>query len=277
MDQPSGFVDPKHPNYVCKLRKTIYGLKQAPRAWFDKFSTFLLEYGFICNIADPSMFVYYHNGQTLVLLLYVDDIILIGSNPSLFKHLIEALSSQFSMKDLGSLHYFLGIQVISHPEGMFLSQTKYAENILYQAGMSSCNFMATPLPLQIPPMANGSDLFPEPSYFRSLAGKLQYLTITRPDLQFAVNLVCQRMHAPTETDFAMLKRVLRYLRGTTPLGLHLSKCNSLPVLAFSDSDFAGCKETRRSTTGFCTYLGSNLVSWSVKRQPTVSRSSTEAE
>lgn len=165
MTQPSGFVDLNYSGHVCKLRKAIYGLKQAPRAWFDKFSTFLLEYGFICSTADPSMFVYYHNGQTLVLLLYVDDIILTGSDPGLFKHLIGALSSQFAMKDLGSLHYFLGIQVMSHSTSMFLSQIKYAEDILYQAGMSSCNPMAIPLPLQIPSMANGSDLFPEPSYF----------------------------------------------------------------------------------------------------------------
>lgn len=108
MAQPAGFKDPEHPDYVCKLDKAIYGLKQTPKAWFDKFSTFLLEYRFTCSKADPSLFVYQQNGNTLVLLLYVDDIIL--------------TCSKFSMKDLGSLHYFLGIQVETNSTGMFLSQ-----------------------------------------------------------------------------------------------------------------------------------------------------------
>lgn len=120
-------------------------------------------------------------------------------------------------------------------------------------------------------------LYSNPTYFQSLAGKLQYLTITRPDLQFAVNFICQRMHSPTESDFHLLKRVLRYLRGTSTMGLHLYKNNPLTIVAYSDSDWAGCKDTRRSTGGFCAMLGSNIISWSAKRQPTVSRSSTEAE
>lgn len=278
MTQPAGFVDPTRPNHVCKLDKAIYGLKQAPRAWFDKFSTFLLEYGFSCSKADPSLFMYHHDGMTMVLLLYVDDIILTGSDKDLFSHLIEALSTKFAMKDLGNLHYFLGIQVEATESGMFLHQNKYAEDILYQAGMAECNPMHTPLPLQLFSDApSATELFPEPTYFRSLAGKLQYLTLTRPDLQFAVNFVCQRMHAPTVSDFNLLKRILRYLRGTTAYGVNINKNSTLVVSAFSDADWAGCKDTRRSTTGFCTYLGSNAVSWSAKRQSTVSRSSTEAE
>lgn len=142
-----------------------------------------------------------------MLLLYVDDIILTGSDQNLFKHLIEALSSMFSIKDLGSLHYFFGIQVETHSGGMFLSLEKYAEDILYQAGMSSCNAMPTSLPLHFDKTPNGSELFSEPTYFRSLVVKLQYLTLTR---QFAVNFVCQRMHAPTVSDFALLKRILRW-------------------------------------------------------------------
>lgn len=180
------------------------------------------------------------------------------------------------MKDLGPLHYFLGIQVDSTEDGLFLSQGKYAEDILYQAGMSDCNPMPTPLPLQLFTDAK-PELFPEPSYFRSLAGKLQYLTLTRPDIQFAVNFVCQRMHEPTQSDFTLLKRLLRYIRGTSSFGIHISKSVLLDVSAFSDSDWVGCKETRRLTTGFCTYLGDNLVSWSAKKQTTVSRSSTEAK
>jgi hypothetical protein len=113
--------------------------------------------------------------------------------------------------------------------------------------------------------------------FRSIVGGLQYLTLTRPDLAFAVNKVCQYMHAPTTTHIAAVKRILRYVRGTTDLGLRIVKSPSLLVSGFSDADWAGCLDDRRSTGGFAVFLGSNLVSWSARKQPTVSRSSTEAE
>lgn len=275
MFQPGGFVDPERPNHVCKLTKALYGLKQAPRAWFDTFSNFLIDFGFMCSKSDPSLFTYHKQGQTLVLLLYVDDILLMGNDDALLQRLMETLNSSFSMKDLGEPHYFLGIEIKSHSEGLFMHQKAYAEDILHQAAMSDCNPMPTPLPQRIEHLNN--DPFPEPTYFRSLAGKLQYLTITRPDIQYAVNYVCQRMHLPTISDFGLLKRILRYIKGTLELGLHLCKDSCLTLSAFCDSDWAGCSETRRSTTGFCTLLGPNLISWSAKRQPTVSRSSTEAE
>lgn len=181
------------------------------------------------------------------------------------------------MKDLGNLHYFLGIQAQHIASGLFLSQTKYTKEILHHANMSECNPVHTPLPLRLDQVYEDKRLFSDPTYFCSLAEKLQYLTITRPDIQFAVNFICQRMHSPTEADFHLLKRILWYLRGASAMGIHLYHNCNLDVLAYSDSDWAGCRDTRRSTGGFCVLLGSNIVSWSSKRQPTVSRSSTEAE
>lgn len=154
------------------------------------------------------------------------------------------------MKDLGNIHYFLGIQDESHESGLFFYQAKYAEEIPHVAGMELRNPMPTLLPLQLDSVLNGDQLFSEPNYFRSLAGKLQYLTLTRPDIQFAVNYVCQRMHAPIVGDFIHLKCVLRYIRGTTKLGLNIHKNNDLSLLAFSDSDWVGCLDTRRSKTCF---------------------------
>ncbi|AAD21687.1 Strong similarity to gi/3600044 T12H20.12 protease homolog from Arabidopsis thaliana BAC gb/AF080119 and is a member of the reverse transcriptase family PF/00078 [Arabidopsis thaliana] len=275
MYQPSGFIDPQKPTHVCRLTKAIYGLKQAPRAWFDTFSNFLLDYGFVCSKSDPSLFVCHQDGKILYLLLYVDDILLTGSDQSLLEDLLQALKNRFSMKDLGPPRYFLGIQIEDYANGLFLHQTAYATDILQQAGMSDCNPMPTPLPQQLDNL--NSELFAEPTYFRSLAGKLQYLTITRPDIQFAVNFICQRMHSPTTSDFGLLKRILRYIKGTIGMGLPIKRNSTLTLSAYSDSDHAGCKNTRRSTTGFCILLGSNLISWSAKRQPTVSNSSTEAE
>ncbi|CAB78644.1 retrotransposon like protein [Arabidopsis thaliana] len=155
--------------------------------------------------------------------------------------------------------------------------------------MDECSPMPTPLPLQLHKVPHQEELFANPTYFRSLAGKLQYLTLTRPDLQFSVNFVCQKMHQPTVSDYNLLKRILRYVKGTLSMGIHFSKHSdfqlrvytekdpAFSLRAYSDSDWGGCKDTRRSTGGYCTFLGTNLISWSSKKQPTVSRSSTEAE
>lgn len=184
----------------------------APRALFDKFSLFLLNFGFICSVKDPSLFIYRHNKVIIYLLLYVDDMILTGNDPIMVERLLASLSKEFRMKDMGSLSYFLGIQVKHTSTGLFLNQELYATDLLENAGMLDCAPMPTPLPLQLDRVPHQDEMFSDPTYFRSLAGKLQYLTLTRPDLQFVVNLVCQRMHKPTMADFHILKRVLRYIK-----------------------------------------------------------------
>ena len=147
MFQPAGFINPNKPSHVCCLSKALYGLKQAPRAWFDTFSNFLLEFGFECSKSDPSLFTYPHKEKTLLLLLYVDDILLTGNSEHLIQDLLKALNTRFSMKHLGKPKYFLGIQIEETEEGLFLHQEGYAKDILHQAGMSDCNPMPTPLPI----------------------------------------------------------------------------------------------------------------------------------
>lgn len=120
--KPPGFEDTSKPHYLCKLKKAIYGLKHAPRAWFDKFSSFLLEFGFKCTTRDPSLFVYLNGKYTMYLLLYVDDMLLTGSNDQLVQLLLQCLNKDFRMKDMGDLRYFLGIQVQFHDNGVFLCQ-----------------------------------------------------------------------------------------------------------------------------------------------------------
>ncbi|XXG48874.1 hypothetical protein AAC387_Pa02g3202 [Persea americana] len=127
------------------------------------------------------------------------------------------------------------------------------------------------------PPSDGDDLFDNPQFYRSIVGGLQYLTFTRPDISFSVNYVCQFMHQPTKFHFQLVKRILRYIHGTIDHGIRLLSTCPMELYAFSDADWAGCPLTRRSTTGFCTYLGRNCISWSAKKQPTVARSSTEAE
>ena len=277
MKQPAGFVKKALPNHVCLLHKSLYGLKQSPRAWFDKFSNFLLSFGFVCSFSDPSLFVCVKNSDVIMLLLNVDDMVITGDSSKLLSNLLNELNKQFKMKDLGKLNYFLGIQAQFHQKGLFLSEPKYAEDLLFTAGMKDCAPVATPLPIQPDNAPHQSQLFDNPTYFRSLAGKLQYLTLTRPDIQFSVNYVCQKMHAPTLSDFHLLKRILRYIKGTTTMGISFNKNTDCKLRAYSDSDHAGCHASRRSTGGFCTFLGNNLISWSSRKQPTVAKSSTEAE
>lgn len=179
VEQPPDFVNTSQPGLVCKLHKSLYGLKQAPRDWFNKFTSFLLEFGFRCSPADPSLFTYHREGQTLIILLYVDNVLLTGSSQTLMNALISELSSQFSMKDMGEIHYFLGIHAQYHDQGLFLNQYGYAAEILREAGMADANPMPTPLPYRLYDIYKDSTLFEEPIYFRGIAGKLQYLTLTQ--------------------------------------------------------------------------------------------------
>ncbi|XP_013721367.1 uncharacterized mitochondrial protein AtMg00810-like [Brassica napus] len=277
MIQPPCFEDPDKPDYVCKLKKASYGLKQAPRAWFDKFSLFLIDFGFVCSFPDPSLFVYHRGSLVIYLLLYLDDMIVTGNNEVLIQSLLKSLNTQFRMKDMGEVHYFLGIQIHRVQDGLFMNQEKYTQDLLITAGMADCAPMPTPLPLKLDNVSGQDALFSDPSYFRTLAGELQYLTITRPDLQFSVNYIFQRMHMPSQEDFSLLKCILRYVKGTYNMGISMTAGTDSTLLSYSDSDWAGCKATRRSTGGLCTLLGSNVISWSTKRHDTVSKSSTETE
>jgi hypothetical protein len=210
------------------------------------------------------------------LLLYVDDIVLTGSSPRLLQHVVDSLCAEFAVKDMGELHFFLGIDVKHTANGFFLSQERYAEDILERAGMSSCKPVPTPVDSKGKVPTDGAKIDDAATY-RSLAGALMYLTVTCLDLAFAVQQACLHMPDLRAPHMSMLKHILRYVRGTTSHGLHLRASAELDVTAYSDADWAGCPGTRRSTSGFCVFLGASLVSWSSKRQPTVSRSSTEAE
>ncbi|PKU84004.1 Retrovirus-related Pol polyprotein from transposon TNT 1-94 [Dendrobium catenatum] len=276
MKQPQGFVDSNYPDHVCLLKKAIYGLKQAPRQWFATFTTFLTDFGFRISTADPSLLLFSKAATQLYILVYVDDILLTGNDTSVIHSLLEALHTRFHMRNLGNVSNFLGIQVTPISSGLHLSQTQYAENLLIRAGMKECKPVQTPLPTKLPQLTENADLFAQPELYRQLVGSLQYLTITRPDMSFAVNFLCQHMHKPHVFHFQLLKRVLRYLRGTLQLGLPILS-SPLELQAYSDSDWASDTTTRRSITGYCAYLGNNLVSWCVKKQATVARSSTEAE
>lgn len=277
MCQPQGFEDPVHPHFVCELLKSLYGLKQAPRAWNAKFTGYLPALGFKSSHSDPSLFVKHVDSEIVILLLYVDDIILIGSNEQLVQTLVDDLSSVFEMKDMGKLTYFLGLQITYSDSGdIFVSREKYAKDLLQKSGMTSCRACPTPCKPHTQVLKEEGEVLSDPTMFRSIVGALQYLTFTRPDIAYALNTACQYMTAPTDVHFHLIKRILRYVQGTLKHGISFTS-GPWHLTAYSNADWAGDISTRRSTTGFVVFLGHNPVSWQSKKHSSVSRSSTEAE
>ncbi|KAK2354410.1 putative mitochondrial protein [Trifolium repens] len=280
MSQPPGF-DTTDSTLVCKLHKALYGLKQAPRQWFERLQGALLQLGFLSSKCDPSLFTYSSKGNTIYLLVYVDDIIITSNNSSLLQSFIEKLNQAFSLKHLGSLDYFLGIEVNKLPNGsLLLSQSKYIRDLLNKTNMLDSAPVSTPMQSTCKLHKDGSPALSDPFMYRSVVGALQYATLTRPEISFAVNKVCQFMSHPLEAHWVAVKRILRYLKGTLHHGLCLSSAlaSSAPSLkVFCDADWASDPDDRRSTSGAALYFGPNLVSWWSRKQPVVARSSTEAE
>jgi histone deacetylase 1/2 len=238
-----------------------------------------LQLGFKASKADTSLFYFHQEGITIYLLVYVDDIILVSSCDLATEKLLHQLRDDFALKDLGPLHYFLGIEVSTTPDRLLLTQSKYAATLIRKAGLVNCKAVPTPLTVSDKLcLAAGDPLdAPAATRYRSIVGGLQYLTLTRPDIAFPVNKVCQYLHCPTSVHLAAAKRILRYISGTLDYGLRFVRSPSRVISAFSDADWAGDSDDRRSTGGFAVFFGANLVSWHAKKQPTVSRSSTEAE
>ncbi|XP_013639456.1 PREDICTED: uncharacterized mitochondrial protein AtMg00810-like [Brassica oleracea var. oleracea] len=176
------------------------------------------------------------------------------------------------MSDCGVISSFLGISAQFNEKGLFLNQTRYAQEIIEKAGMQECKPCATPVDLKSKLAEETGDKVKNPTEYRSLAGALQYLTFTRPNISYAVQQVCLFMHDPRQRHLTALRRIIHYIQGTKTQGLQLLKKQKTIMTVYSDADWGGCPSTRHSTSGFCVFLGDNMVSWSAKRQPTVSRS-----
>jgi len=277
MSQPPGFSHPTLPHRVCKLHKSLYGLKQAPRAWFSHLSTKLCELGFLSSKANSSLFILQNTSLTMFVLVYVDDIIITASVPEAIPDLLQQLRTSFAVKDLGKLNFFLGVEVTTLKSGLLLSQRRYILDLLKRTNMIEAKPLSSPMASSSSLSAFAGDPMEDPLLYHSTVGSLQYLSLTRPDLAFAVNHVCQFMHKPSKLHWQAVKRILRYLKHTLSHGLLLTRSNVSNLEVFSDADWVGCPDDRKSTGGYCVFLGSNLISWSSKKHPTVSRSSTEAE
>lgn len=277
MDLPLGYqynvVASQGERLVCLLHKSIYSLKQALCQWFDKFSDALLLLGFKQTKSDYSLFIQGSGASFVALLVYVDDIIVTSASSSLIDSLKVHLNNVFKLKDLGPL----GLELTRSSTRIFLSQRHYALQLIEDTG-----FLATkPCPLPMDPniklSASDGKLLDDPSVYRRLIGRLLYLTISRPDITFTVHKLSQFMAAPHTTHLAAVHSLIRYLKGCPGQEILLNPTKSFQLRAFADADWGSCFDSRKSTTGFCIFLGDSLVSWKAKKQSTIFRSSTEAE
>ena len=223
------------------------------------------------------MFVHFGKSSTLIVLIYVDDILITGSSSGLIQHLIQKLQSIFAMCDLGKLSYFLGIEVTYDADSMHLNQGKYVLDLLHRTSMFDNKAAPTPSTVGQSLSKFDGDVMEDVTMYISVVGALQYVTLTRPDIAFAVNKACQFMQQPTLAHWLPVKRMLRYLKGTVHDGLLLQPSKYFTTQAYTDADWGAQSDDRRSSSGYLVYLGNNLVSWSASKQKVVSHSSAESE
>eukprot|EP00257_Ricinus_communis_P018540 XP_015577285.1 uncharacterized protein LOC107261582 [Ricinus communis] len=273
MRPPLGY--PTASNMVYKLRKALYGLKQAPRAWFSKLKGVLLAAGYQQNHNDSSLFIHSSLKGKLFIIIYVDDILITGGDSSQCQHLKTLLQQSFQTKDLGPAAYFLGIEIFRSSTGYFLSQRKYTKDLISLASLTDEKVMDTPLELNVKYSRTDGEPLSDPALYCNIVGSLVYLTVTKPDIAHAVYIVSQFMSDPHILHLTDVHHIIRYVRSTSTMGLYYPSSSSSILHAFSDADYAGCPDTRRSITGYCIFLGQSLLSWKSKKQPTVSKSSTK--
>ncbi|GJV67861.1 putative ribonuclease H-like domain-containing protein, partial [Tanacetum coccineum] len=246
--QPKGFVDPQHPKKVYKVVKALYGLHQAPRAWYATLSTFLLKHGYRRGTIDKTLFLKKHKRDIILVQVYVDDIIF-GSTKKAWCDEFEALmKGEFEMSAMGELTFFLGLQVQQRPDGIFISQDKYVQEILKKFDLESVRTATTPYEAPKPKSKNEPDSPVNVHLYRSMIGSLMYLTASRPDIMFAVSACSRNQVTPTTSNLEAVKKIFKYLKGQ-------------PMLM-----------DRKSTTGGCHFLGRRLISWQMQEANIVATS-----
>ncbi|CAL1372394.1 unnamed protein product [Linum trigynum] len=260
---------------------TDYGISQsmvhgATRCSHQLGFCILRDFGFVASKTDPSLFIYRANYVLLYMLVYVDDIVITGTDSTVIQQLMTHLRSKFALRDLGKLSYFLGLEVHYTVVGL---QRKYILELLQRSGMSHAKPIATPCTADqlIQSASDLSPAFHDLGLYRSIVGGLQYLSFTRPDISFVVNHVSQFMHRPTDAHWLAVKRILRYLQGSITQGLLFQRSLKPQLHGYYDASFAYCPRDRKSISGFAVFYGQNLVSWSTRKQKAVARSSTECE
>ncbi|GJT32832.1 putative ribonuclease H-like domain-containing protein [Tanacetum coccineum] len=246
--QPPGFQDSQFSDKVYKVVKAMYGLHQAPRAWYGTLSKYLLDNGFQRGTIDQTLFIRKHKGEFLLVQVYVDDIIFGSSNPRLCREFEALMHEKFKMSVMGELNFFLGLQVLQKKDGIFLSQDKYVVDILKKFGYTDIRSANTPIDRENHWGKDGTGKDVELYLYRSMIGSLMYLTASRPDIMFVVCACARHQVTPKECHLHAVKRIFRYLKGHPKLGIWYPKESSFDLVAYSDIDYGGANQDRKSTT-----------------------------
>ena len=286
MEQPEGYVDAKHPDFVCKLKRPLYGLKQSGRCWNATLDKFMKSRDFKQSSADECVYIKTvrkdDNHISFVIMgVYVDDIIPVSNDTHLMLKEKKAICERFDMTDNGEISYCLGLSIIRDRANKIItiSQGNYVENLLTRFGMENSRPVSTPLEPGVKYYkSDDNDVLFDVSTYQRAISSLNYAALcTRPDISAAVGVLSQFMSKPNETHWSGVKRILRYLRGTSTYGLMYDGSGGTKLVGFSDADWAGDINTRRSTSGYAFQLGNSTITWSCRKQATVAKSSTEAE
>jgi hypothetical protein len=288
MKQPQGLEEPGQEHLVCRLLRSLYGLKQAPRAWYKTFTDFLKAHGFVMLSSDACVYIKKMADDILIVGIYVDDLLLLAKTPSHIAYLKSLIGSRFKSKDLGDIHYILGVQVKRDRASrrLFMHQSKYAKSILEKFNFEQARAQQTPgdssvqLSKKDSPQTEEDKQQMQDKDYRGLVGSLMYLMLgTRPDIAYSLQACSKFLSNPGQAHWIAAKRILRYLKGTLDYGLVFD--GNVPdashLTAYIDSDYGNCLDTRRSVSGYIMQLGGCAVTYSSKTQPTVALSSTEAE
>ena len=280
MKQPDGFITAGQEHLVCKLKRSIYGLKQSPRCWNHALDGQLKEMSFQQTASDPCLYIA-TEGEKFIIAVYVDDIILAGKSDQLITETKEALAKRFEMKDLGLLHHFLGVRVVQNSDTgeVWIGQPVYTEQVLQRFGMQESKPASTPVnpDMKLVKKVEDSDSVDQRMY-QAAVGSLLYLsTKTRTDIAFAVGSVARFCAEPTMQHWTAVKRILRYLRGTSEFGLLYCRSDSTRCVGFSDADWGGSLDDRKSTSGYMFQIGGTAISWRSNKQSCVALSTAEAE
>ncbi|GJY52271.1 retrovirus-related pol polyprotein from transposon TNT 1-94 [Tanacetum coccineum] len=263
--QPEGFIDVDHPSHVYKLKKALYGLKQAPRAWYDELSSFTLQNHFFKGTIDPTLLIRHFDDEILVVQVDVDDILFGSTNPRYTQLFSNLMKSRFEMSMMGDMTFFLGLQVNQSPRGIFINQSNYMLEIFKKYGMEIGDAVGTPTEIKEKLNLNQNGTLVDATKYQSMIGALMYLTSRKSNIVHATCLCARYQAKPTEKHLKEVKRIFRYLRGTVNMGLWYTKDSGFELTEFSDVDYAGCKDTFKSTSGRAQFLREKLVSWSSKK------------
>ena len=236
MAQPKGFIDPYFSDHVLYLKKALYGLKQAPRAWYDRLTQYLVSHGFTRGKVDQTLFIKKEDGELIVAQVYVDDIIFGLTKDELAHGFSKLMQAEFEMSMIRELTHFLGLQIRQQDSGIFLSQSKYAKNLMKKFGLEFASLSETPISPNVKLIIDLLGKSVDPSLYRSMIGILFYLTTSRPDISYSVG-VCARYPAnPKESQMIALKRIIKYVKTTAEFGVWYSKDTSDVLVGYSDAD-----------------------------------------